>query len=250
MLKNILIMLLLAATPAYAETEAKDITEPPHFNFMGSIGNNSAMAMKCYGEAPFQEIDCAFTQVMISATSAKDLADRKVEAIKELEKVQQKEIQSLKKELTATDMEKFQNRMKNASPEQQAYAQDLVSIIKAITSSKDKVSLKKALLDQQDLEGATCSITLNTFEQHFSRISKNKWLYNPGPAGLCNVVRVSTLENSEAYPELWTYTSTTVTADKDPACQKWVEVGATMVTSWDSPKAFKFGQCKYIQIGF
>ena len=92
MLKNLLIMLLLAATPAYAETDAKDITEPPHFNLMGSIGNNSAMTMKCYGEAPFQEIDCAFTQVMISATSAKDLADRKVEAIKELEKVQQKEI--------------------------------------------------------------------------------------------------------------------------------------------------------------
>jgi len=250
MLKNLLIMLLLAATPAYAETDAKDITDPPHFNLMGSIGNNSAMTMKCYGEAPFQEIDCAFTQVMISATSAKDLADRKVEAIKELEKVQQKEIQSLKKELSATDMEKFQTRMKNATPEQQAYAQDLLSVIKAITSSKDKVSLKKALLDQQDIEGATCSIALNTFDLHFSRISKNKWLYNPGPAGLCNVVRVSTLENSETYPELWTYTQSTVTADKDPVCQKWVEVGATMVTSWDSPKAFRFGQCKYIQFGY
>ncbi|QWV99099.1 hypothetical protein KP003_07665 [Geomonas nitrogeniifigens] len=249
MLKYILIMLLLAATPAYSETEAKDIAEPPHFTLMGSIGNNSAMAMKCYGEAPFQEIDCAFTQVMISATSAKDLAERKVEAIKELEKVQRKEIQELKKELSGTGMEKFQNRMKNATPEQQAYAQDLVSVIKAITLSKDKTSLKKALLDQQDIEGSTCSITLNTFDLHFSRISKNKWLYNPGPTGLCNVVRVSTLENSEAYPELWTYSQNTVTADKDPVCQKWVEVGATMVTSWDSPKAFKFEQCKYIQFG-
>lgn len=250
MLKNILFFMLFAATPAFAETEDKDIAAPPHFNFMGSIGNNSAMAMKCYGEAPFQEIDCAFIQVMISATSAKDLADRKVEAIKELEKIDHKELQSLKKELSATGIEKFQNRIKNATPEQQAYAQDFVSIIKAITSSKDKISLKKAILDQQDIEGATCSITLNTFELHFSRISKNKWLHNPGPAGLCNVVRVSTLENSEAYPELWTYTQTTVTADKDPACQKWVEVGATMITSWDSPKAFKFGQCKYIQFGY
>lgn len=250
MLKHILVLFLLAVTPAYAETETKNITGPPHFDYMGSIGNNSAMSMKCYGEDPFQEIDCAFTQVMISAISAKDLADRKVDAIKELEKVQQKEIQSLKKDLSATDMEKFQNRMKNATTEQQAYAQDFVSIFKAIASSKDRVSLKKAILDQQDIEGATCSVTLNTFELHFSRISKNKWLHNPGSAGLCNVVRVSTLENSEAYPELWTYTQTTVTADKDPVCQKWVEVGATMVTSWDSPKAFKFGQCKYIQFGY
>ena len=94
MLKKIFVLLLLAAAPVFAETETKDIAEPPHFDFMGSIGNNSAMAMKCYGEVPFQEIDCTFTQVMISATSAKDLAERKAEAIKELDKVQQKDIQN------------------------------------------------------------------------------------------------------------------------------------------------------------
>lgn len=252
MLMNILILLFFASIPVFAEpsAESKDISEAPHFNFMGSIGNNSAMAMKCYGEVPFQEIDCSFTQVMISATSAKDLADRKAEVIKELDKVQQKEIQSMNKGLSATDIEKLQGRMKHATPEQQAYAQDLIPILKALTSSNDKVSLKKVILDQQDMEGATCSITLNTFDLHFSRISKNKWLSNPGPVGLCNVVRVSTLENLEDHPNLWFFTQTTVTADKDPTCKKWVEVGATMVTSWDSPKAFKFGQCKYIQFGF
>jgi len=206
--------------------------------------------MKCYGEAPFQEIDCAFTQVMISATSAKDLSDRKAETLKELEGMQSKDIQNLKKELTSTDIDKFQNRMKSATPEQREYAQDIVTILKSVASSKDKVSLKKAMLEQEDMKGATCSITLNTFELHFLRISKNKWLYNPGPAGLCKVVRVSTLENLEDHPNLWTFTQTTVTADKDSTCQKWVDVGSTMVTSWDSPKAFKFGQCKYIQFGF
>lgn len=250
MLKKILVLLLFAATPVFAETESKDITEPPYFDFMGSIGNNSAMSMKCYGEAPFQELDCAFTQVMISATSAKDLAERKAEVIKDLDKVQQNDIKSMKKGLSSADMEKLQGRMKNATPEQQAYVQDLMPILKALTSSNDKVSLKKVILDQQDMEGATCSITLNTFDLHFSRISKNKWLSNPGPAGLCNVVRVSTLENLEDHPNLWTFTQTTVTADKDATCQNWIDVGATFVASWDSPRAFKFGQCKYIQFGY
>jgi len=248
MLKKILVLLLLAATPAFAET--MDITEAPYFDFMGSIGNNSAMAMKCSGEPPFQEIDCAFTQVMISATTSKDLADRKTETIKELDGVQPKDIQNLSKDLTSTDIDKFLSKMKAATPEQKEYAQDMVGILKAITSSKDKVSLKKAMLEHEDMKGATCSLTLNTFELHFSRISKNKWLYNPGPTGLCNVVRISTLENLEDHPNLWTFTQTTVTADKDPTCQKWVDVGSTIVTSWDSPKAFKFGQCKYIQFGF
>lgn len=246
MLKLVLLLSLIATVPAFAD----DITDPPSFDLMGSVGNNSALSMACHGDPPFQEIECNFTQVLVSADSTEDVAKRREASAKELSKMGQKDIDKVKNELSAISQEKIENRMKGATPEQQAYTQDLTLILKALSSSKDKASFVKAMTDHENVGAATCSITVNTFEQHFTRISKNKWLHNPGPVGLCNVVRISTLENSAEYPNLWTFTQSTVTADQDPTCQKWVKIGDTIMNRWDSPKALKFGQCKYIQFGY
>jgi len=142
-------------------------------------------------------------------------------------------------------------RMKTASPEQKASMEDFLSVAKNMAKVKDKASYVKAQADLYDLQAATCTISIKTFEQHFTRVSYNKWLSNPGPVGLCNVVRIATLEKTpDNRSPLWTYTETVVTADQDETCKNWVKVGKTYISSWDAPKSFKFETCKYIEFGF
>jgi hypothetical protein len=48
------------------------------------------------------------------------------------------------------------------------------------------------------LNGRTCSISVETFTLDFKRIGKGKWLNNPGPQGLCNVVSTYELDDTSS----------------------------------------------------
>lgn len=141
--------------------------------------------------------------------------------------------------------------MKTASTEQKAFMEDFLNVAKNMVKVKDKASYAKAQADLYDLQSATCTISVKTFDQHFTRVSQDKWLSNPGPVGLCNVVRIATLEKTpDIRSPLWTYTETVVTADQDETCKEWVKVGKTYISSWNAPRTFKFETCKYIEFGF
>jgi hypothetical protein len=237
---------LLLQGIAYSAEE--DINKPPHFYLQGSVGNNSGLAMRCVGEPPFKEIDCSFTQVSISAIPSEETAKKKRQSAAETEKLTQNEIDKFGGSI---DLSHVLQRMKTASIEQKAFMQDFLDVAKNMAKVKDKASYAKAQADIYDLQAATCTISVGTFDRHFTRVSPNKWLYNPGPGGLCNVVRIATLEKTpDNRTPLWTYTETVVRADQDETCKKWVEVGKTYTSSWDAPKSFKFENCKYIELGF
>lgn len=240
-----------ASADDVASTQQSDITTAPSFYYLGTTGSNSVMSMQCFGEAPFQEIDCSFSQILVNTRPPETIKENKKSAADELQNMKPSEIQKLKVELQPpADFEKvFEEKFKNATAAQKGYAQDSKSLLQPLFKAKDKASINRILDSLEDKEAATCFIATNTFDFHFTRVSKNKWLYNPGPTGLCNVVRIATLENSDENLERWTFTQTTVTADNKPACKQWVDVGNTTIASWDAPNAFKF-DCKYIKFGW
>jgi hypothetical protein len=245
-MKLLIVVFLIFSFQGFAFSADKDIVKPPHFYLQGSLGNNSGLAMSCDGEPPFNEIECLFTMVSIRSVSHETTVNNKKESASEMKKVEQKDIDGFKE----IDLNKISQNMKAASIEQKAFMQDSLKLFTTMKNVKDTDSLTMAMNDFLDLQGATCTISQKTFYRHFTRVSKNKWLFNPGPEGLCKVVRIATLENRPEYPELWTYTETVVTADQDKTCKEWSEVGNTYVSSWDSPKSFKFEHCKYIEFGF
>jgi hypothetical protein len=159
----------------------KDIDSAPLFYLQGSLGNNSALAMRCVGEAPFREIDCSFTQVSITAVPIEKMAKNKKDVAAAIAKETQIDIDKFKKGI---DLPQFLQNMKTASPEQRAFMQDFLNIQRETQNVKDKSSLAKVMGDFQDFQGATCTISQRTFDHHFTRVSKNKWLYNPGPDSL------------------------------------------------------------------
>ena len=250
-LATVLILILLSGT---AFSAGKDISTAPRFPLQGSIGNNSALTMTCYGEAPYDEIDCSFIQISVRANSPEQTAKIMKETTDEIDKIPQnefmKEIKSLKKNMTELDTQKMREKINKATNEQAGYLGDSLKVLTAMANIKDKATFKEVSLGFNSLEAATCSISHQTFDHRFKRVNKNKWLYNPGQEGLCNVVRVATIESVPESPELWIFTETIASADKEDICGKWVTVGDTYISRWDAPNTLKFDQCKYLKFVF
>lgn len=249
-MKGLITFLLLCVSTGLAYSEDQDISKPPYFYLQGSVGNNAGLAMRCYGETPYEEIDCSFMQIQVSASTPEQTTKTKKETLKEIENIKKNDIEQFKKSFTGQDMSKLKENIKKSTIEQKAYYTDFLQLYKKLEKVNDKASLKKAISEFDDFQGATCKISQHTYDFHFVRVSRNKWLYNPGPEGLCNVVRIATLENTTEYPELWVYTETVASADQDDECKKWVDVGKAYISRWDAPKSLKFERCKYIEYVF
>ena len=76
----------------------------------------------------------------------------------------------------------------------------------------------KTLIDQINTENSrTCGIRVDTFTLDFKRIGKGKWLNNPGPQGLCNVVSVYELDVSAGSSFATTIKNTVLTVGGPPS---------------------------------
>jgi hypothetical protein len=82
----------------------------------------------------------------------------------------------------------------------------------------------KTLIDQINTENnRTCGIRVDTFTLDFKRIGKGKWLNNPGPQGLCNVVSVYELEISAGSSFATTLKNTVLTVGGPPSGVPFLE---------------------------
>ncbi len=73
-------------------------------------------------------------------------------------------------------------------------------------------------------------------------MSQKKWISNPGPQGLCNVVTVKTLEAPGEGYTLWKFTQVTVSVDVDTKRNNLgdqicggIELNKPVIYSWDIP---------------
>lgn len=240
-MKTLLTAVILILFSGLAWSEESDISRPPRFFSQGIIGKNDGLSMACTGEAPYLEIDCSFVKTMIYQKKGTKVDD------KEFDNMPQKEIEKLKQDIHQ-GLPKMQQKCETGTIEQKSACEDQLQVFTALGKSIDKATFKKAYLNMVGIEEATCKITKSGFDYHFTRLSKNKWLYNPRAMGLCNVVRIATLENNPEYPTLWVFTETLASADQNDICKEWVsDIGTTLVSRWDAPNLFKFDQCKYIE---
>lgn len=111
-----------------------------------------------------------------------------------------------------------------------------------MNKSKNKAELIKVLEEFSEFEDRCWTIRINTWKEQFQRTSQFKWIANPGPQGLWNVVRISTLESNDDEYLLWKYTNVTVSADCDKKrnnlFDKWcaeIELNKPVIYSWDIP---------------
>jgi len=160
----------------------------------------------------------------------------------------QKELIDLKDSLAVKDIGKRKSLIDHGTAEQKAYFAEVLDVLNHIGKANNVTDVKRIMRKYYDVQEDTCKLKLWHAETVFERISENKWVANPGPQGLCNVIRIQTLENTKEYPMLWKFSEVTVSTDTDsPLCEGLdKDLNKPIVYSWDAPKSMRF-DCKYIE---
>ncbi|MGQ0811229.1 MAG: hypothetical protein ACT4OO_08390 [Nitrospiraceae bacterium] len=133
-------------------------------------------------------------------------------------------------------------------------------IDEATTGTKTKAFLREMLAAyssgdpirfitlMDDKQKRTCGTFTQTFSLDFTRIGIRKWLSDPGPSGLCRMMKVYELTGEGDLSLLWTLTETRVTAGdtESPLCKGVKEeLNQPIVWSWKSPGEFEL-PCDFI----
>lgn len=93
-----------------------------------------------------------------------------------------------------------------------------------------------------------CIMSQNKFEMEFTKVSKTKWISNPGPKGSCGFVTVTELVSAEESPNLWTYKQVRAArTSEDEGCKAY-DLNVQTVFSWEYPSTSTIN-CSSITIG-
>ncbi len=232
--------------PSAGEKKAtsKKMIQPPHFFNLGKANGNDVLKMECQGQGDeYSNIDCEFTQVLIIKKTESEIAEEREKRKQEYPKITDKEFNETKKNLGLDKITKERRTLLDSlTPEKKKYTEKVFSFMQNINGSKNKAELIKALEEFSEFEDRCCTIRINTWKEQFQKTSQFKWIANPGPQGLCNVVRISTLESNDDNYLLWKYTNVTVSVDYDKKrndfFDKWcagIELNKPVIYSWDIP---------------
>lgn len=220
----------------------KMITAPQFFN-LGKANGNDILKMECQGQGDeYSNIDYDFTQVSVIKKTESELAAEREKRKQEYSKITDKEFKEGKKKFKPEISKERRILLDSLTPEKKKYVDKLSSFLENMDRSKNKAELIKALEEASEFEDRCCSIRINTWKEQFQRTSQFKWISNPGPQGLWNVVRISTLESNDDNYLLWKYTYVTVSADCDKKrnnlfdkiCAE-IELNKPVIYSWDIP---------------
>jgi hypothetical protein len=213
------------------------------------VNGNDVIKMECEGQGPnYTDIDCQFTQVVVTKKTETEVAEAKKQRKAEYDKITLKDFNEIKtsfKKMKEEITKERQALLDSMTTEKKLYSKRLITQFENIGNSKNKEELFKLMEDLSEFDDKCCSIKIYTWKDKFQRTSQFKWMSNPGPEGLCNVVRVRTLETSDDYYLLWKYSEVTVSVDfdkkrnnlGDQICSE-IELNKPVVYSWDVPTDF------------
>jgi hypothetical protein len=166
----------------------------------------------------------------------------------EYDKIGLKEFNEMKASFKKEKLEITKERqalLDSLTPEKIMYSKRLMTQFEKINSCKNKEELFNVLEEFSEYDDKCCTIHVNRWKDNFQRISQFKWISNPGPVGICNVVRIKTLETKDDNYLLWKYTEVNVSVDLDKKgndfIDKWcagIELHKPVVYSWDIPTDF------------
>jgi len=240
------VTLFFSGAPSAKEKKAtpKKMINAPRFFYLAKANGNDVIKMECQGQGDeYLNIDCEFTQVLIIKKTESELAEEREKRKQEYSKITDKEFNETKKNLKLGEITKERRALLDSlTPEKKKYTEKLFSFMQNINRSKKKAELIKMLEEFSEFEDRCCTIKVNSWKEQFQRTSQFKWIANPGPQGLCNVVKMSTLESNDDNYLLWKYSNVTVSVDYDKKrndlFDKWcagIELNKPVTYSWDIP---------------
>lgn len=247
-MRALLVVVLAGVASVVTAADTKPLRETPHFQFLGAAASTDALNMDCKGKPPFEVIECDFLQISIHRDDDAAFMRERAKLQKQLEQTSEAD---LLKEVASGRAFAAKARvvMKEASPvpERDAFMKWTIGFLEAAAACTSKPCIVKGMLKQQDESRNTCKVSTNTFSGEFQRVGPHKWVSSPGPQGACNVVTVQTLENSEEYLMLWTFTATTVTVDNDEPCTKMVQLNKPLVFTWRNAFSILRMECQFVE---
>lgn len=170
---------------------------------MTAATENSYIVADCKGTKPYSEIHCSLGYTSITKYSEEEMKKREGEAAK----LPQADLQKFRNQCTQlTDTEVRQKLSEHSStwPKERLNAlSDFYGKMKDACARKDDGGIRRfmSLLGSDE-----CSIKTQIYELDFQKVGPTKWLSNPGPQGLCNVVTVNILEQDPVRTGSWTLT--------------------------------------------
>lgn len=245
----LLVALSLSSFTPQAQTERKSSEQmPPRYFTVGTFSSDTTLKFDCE-LITTTEVACDVLMVAVRRMTDDQKAKAKAE-LAQLDTASDLDIQNAIKTFAAFDAKTLQRRRSQATPAQAAYLADFLTAIQAAQAATDRRSLKAAIAKMNGLEENSCRISFERIGRPtFQRVGPNRWLSNPGPQGLCNVVTVQILESSSEHQLLWKLTQTTVSAETErPSCRFLKNtLNKPEVYSWDYPKNLSPG-CKYLTV--
>ena len=195
---------LLAAAPVKAADAARRHSVPTAFQVFSDAGNESLQA-ECTQEAG-NNVSCKFVDFAFVVPDAKRI-DRESQQLREFRDQRSREIRPRAAPaplpLDAKGREAIQRRIENplTGPKTKDFLRQLLDL------PTDEFAAASVMLNH---DSRTCHVVVQTFDLSFTNIGPGKWLSNPGPTGLCKVMKVQELTAEPNYDVLWTLTETTV----------------------------------------
>lgn len=250
-----LLLILILFSPlrmGYAQSRTstpKQMTTAPRFFALGKVNGNDVLKMECDGQAPsFSNLNCEFTQVLITKKSQTELSEERKKRKLEYDKITVKDFNDAKvsfKKMRGEVTKERQALLDSMTPEKQSYSKKLTTMVESIDACKTKNDLIRILDEMDEFDNKCCNVRIYNWKDQFQRISHFKWILNPGPEGLCNVVRIRTLEANDDHYLLWKYSEVTVSVDVDKKRNDLgdkicgaIELNKPVVYSWDIPTDF------------
>lgn len=157
-------------------------------------------------------LSCSFTQILLSYLFSKEYIEQNLAAAEEILTAQHRTWDSIcdnSKGLPPLIVPPVNDR------NDPAIGEALINL-RTACNRKDTSSVKNSLFNLTRVQNRSCSIVVNKWSAKFRKIAEWKWINNPGPEGLCNLVRVEVFE-CDKYGN-WQFRTTRVEADKNEHC--------------------------------
>lgn len=242
----ILMLFMASLLEAAAPSSAKQRETSPGFFYLPSRTENSAVTLdECDGDPPYLHLVCHFTQVGVSRDNADELAKSQKELSSAPDVEIAKGLAGLQKECPV----KMADGYSSLSAEKKAAADRTSTLFADVCACRDvscfRTAMGRLIEDQAD----TCRVWTYHFTLELDRvIGERKWISNPGPQGLCNMVTVVVIEEDRDRPSLWSYTQKRITVDRSGEFCKNLDAEQTLVNTWNAPSSILIN-CKKIEFG-
>jgi hypothetical protein len=231
---------------SYAETgkrsDKKVRDDPPTFFIVYSSNGNEKFQAEC-SPMSREVVNCSFVGTRVNPPRNNETLNP-YDKLSDEEKKQVEE-DSSKVSLSKDDQEairKLEHKLFDPSigPKTKEFLKALIAAYK----EGDVVKVSK-LHDEQ--EARTCGVFVQTFSLEFKKIGPRKWLSNPGPGGLCQIVKIYELTRAETH-DLWQMTETRVTAGFTEGMCKDVPQALYKPTvwSWNNPQVYELS-CEFMK---